>query len=258
MDKDKVELTFLGTGTSQGVPMIGCHCEVCMSCDKRDKRLRSSVFVETRGISLVIDTGPDFRYQMLRAKVESLDAVLYTHGHKDHTAGMDDLRAFNYVQDRPVDIYCRPEVEDILRKDFDYAFSEYRYPGVPEINVHTISSQPFTVGGVTITPIPGLHYKLPVVGFRIGALCYLTDMNFIEEPVIDSLRGIGILVINALRRGKHISHFSLDEALEVIRKIKPGRAYLTHISHQLGKYEDVMRELPTGVELAYDKLKIEI
>ena len=238
--------------------MIGCRCPVCTSPDPRDKRLRTSALVEAPGVSIVIDTGPDFRYQMLRANVEKLDAVLYTHGHKDHTAGMDDLRAFNHITGEPVDVYCRTEVEDILRKDFDYAFAEYRYPGVPEIRIHNISDTPFRIAGVDVIPVPGLHYRLPVVGFRIGGLCYLTDMNYIAPEVLTSLRGVDVLVINALRRVQHISHFSLDEALEVIGRISPGRAYLTHISHQLGKYVDVTAELPDGVELACDKMQVEI
>ena len=254
-----VKLTFLGTGTSQGVPMIGCKCPVCMSCDPRDKRLRSSALVEAGERVFVIDTGPDFRYQMLREEVDRVDAVFYTHGHKDHTAGMDDLRAFNYIMGEPVNVYCRPETESVLRKDFDYAFADdYRYPGVPEIRIHTIGDEPFRAKGVDITPVLGLHCKLPVVGFRIGGLCYLTDMNYIAPQVLDSLKGVEVLVINALRRQQHISHFSLDAALAIIARVSPRRAYLTHISHQLGKYADVAPELPDGVELACDRLKVEI
>lgn len=254
----EIEVTFLGTGTSQGVPMIGCQCEVCTSKDPKDRRLRSSVLVSVDGINIMIDTTPDFRYQMLRAGITQLDAVLYTHEHKDHTGGMDDIRAFNYLTKRPVEIYCEPRVEKILRKDYDYAFASDRYPGVPEIKINTIREEPFEIRGVKIIPIRGHHHNLPVLGFRIGTFCYLTDMNSIDESQIDKLVGLDVLVINALRRKSHISHFTLEQALDLIQIIQPRRAYLTHISHQLGLYEEVSATLPDNVELAYDKLQIKI
>lgn len=254
----ETELTFLGTGTSQGVPIIGCGCEVCSSTDPHDKRLRSSVLIKQQGVRIVIDTGPDFRYQMLREHITGIDAILYTHEHMDHVGGMDDVRAFNYVMQKPVDIYCEPRVERTLRRVFDYAFAETKYPGVPEVVLHPILSDEvaFDVHGVRVVPVRGMHYKLPVLGYRIGNICYLTDMNAIGEEQIEKFRGIDILVINALRREKHISHFTLDQALTVIAKAKPKRAYLTHISHQLGLHEDLSRELPENVFPAYDGLKI--
>lgn len=254
----ETELTFLGTGTSQGVPIIGCNCKVCTSADPHDKRLRSSVLVEQNGVRIVIDTGPDFRYQMLRERITKIDAILYTHEHMDHVGGMDDVRAFNYVMRRPVDIYCEPRVERTLRRIFDYAFMEHKYPGVPEVVLHPIlsSEKAFDVHGVRVVPVRGRHFELPVLGYRIGNICYLTDMNAIESAEIDKFRGVDVLVINALRREKHISHFTLDEALAVIEAAGPKRAYLTHISHQLGLYEELSRELPKNVFPAYDGLKI--
>lgn len=251
------KLIFLGTGTSQGVPMIGCRCEVCSSDDRRDQRLRSSVLISCQGVDILIDTTPDFRYQMLREGIDRIDGVLYTHDHKDHTGGMDDLRAFNYTMQQPIDIYSEERVERILRKDFDYAFAEIRYPGVPHINLHRITTEPFTVKGLEIIPIRGMHYRLPVLGFRISQVCYLTDLNSIEDSEIEKFRGVDVLVINALRHQEHISHFSLNQALDVIAKAQPKRAFLTHISHQLGLYTTTNPTLPDGVEMAYDRLIVE-
>lgn len=254
----ETELTFLGTGTSQGVPIIGCGCKVCTSADPHDKRLRSSVLIEQSGVRIVIDTGPDFRYQMLREHIMGLDAILYTHEHMDHVGGMDDVRAFNYVMQKPIDIYCEPRVERTLRRIFDYAFMEHKYPGVPEVVLHPILSdeEAFDVHGVEVVPVRGRHFKLPVLGYRTGNICYLTDLNEIGESEIAKFQGIDVLVINALRREKHISHFTLDEALAVIAKARPKKAYLTHISHQLGLYEELCKELPENVFPAYDGLKI--
>ena len=251
-----MRVVFLGTGTSQGVPMIGCECEVCCSDDRRDKRLRSSVYVETSTVNIVIDTSPDFRYQMLRAGVKKIDGVLYTHDHKDHTGGMDDLRAYNYFMRKPIDVYCTAHVGAILRKDFDYAFADFRYPGVPEIDMHIIDEQPFMVGTQRVIPIRGKHFKQTVFGYRISDFCYLTDMNSIEDSEIEKFRGVDVLVINALRHKEHMSHFTLEQALEVIAKAAPRRAFLTHISHQLGKYTDISPTLPSNVELAYDGLEL--
>lgn len=250
-------MIFLGTGTSQGVPMIGCSCGVCSSKDKRDKRLRSSALVETGDTVLVIDTGPDFRYQMLREGIKTIDAVLFTHNHKDHIGGLDDVRAFNYFQNKPLDVFAETYVQETLRKDFDYAFTEHKYPGAPEINLHTITTEPFRVGSADIIPIRGYHHKLPVLGFRIGCVCYITDMNRIDEAEIEKIKGVEILVINALRHESHISHFTVNEALAIIRKIQPGKAYLTHASHQIGLYKDIEKDFPENVFLAYDQLIVE-
>lgn len=251
-----MEVTILGSGTSQGVPMIGCRCEVCRSEDWHDKRLRSSIMVESEGVRLVIDTGPDFRCQMLRQGVDRLDGVLYTHEHKDHTGGMDDLRAFNYWQNGAVDVYCTERVSEVLHKDFDYAFATTRYPGVPEIEVHIIDRDPFFVKGLEIIPLQLTHMRLPILGFRINQLCYITDCNYISQSEIEKIKGCKVFIINALRRESHLSHFNLSEALQVIERVDPEHAYLTHCSHQLGLYKDLQRELPENVELAYDQLKI--
>ena len=251
------KLTFLGTGTSQGIPMIACGCWVCTSPDSRDKRLRTSALVEHNGSTIVIDAGPDFRQQMLRENVKRIDAILLTHAHKDHIGGLDDVRAFNYFQHRPTDIYAEERVQRVVRKDFDYAFSDNPYPGVPEITLHTIDEHPFRIQDSEIIPIRGLHYKLPVLGFRIGEIAYITDFNHIEEQEIEKIKGVDTLVINALRREHHISHFTLDEALHVSYLVGARQTYLTHVSHQMGRYAQINQELPPNVCFAYDGLKIE-
>lgn len=251
-------ITFLGTGTSQGVPVIGCDCEVCTSADKHDKRLRTSIMVEAQGKIIVIDTGPDFRYQMLRASVKHLDAVVFTHEHKDHTAGLDDIRAFNYLQQEPMDVYAVPRVQASLKKEFSYIFAEYQYPGIPKINLHTIDTEPFKVGPVKITPIEVLHYRLPVLGFRIHDFTYITDAKTIAESEIEKIKGSKVLVINALQREPHISHFTLNEAIAFAQRIGAETTYFTHISHRLGKHADVSLQLPPGIKLAYDGLKLEL
>jgi len=238
--------------------MIACHCYVCSSEDFHDKRLRASVLIEHKGITLVIDSGPDFRQQMLRENVDMLDAILFTHNHKDHIAGLDDVRAYNYTQDRAMDVYAEPYVIDTLKGEFGYAFAEQKYPGVPEIELHEIGEEPFEIEGIRIIPVRGYHMRLPVLGFRIGNVAYLTDMNRIEPGELKKLQGLDVLVINALRREKHLSHFTLDEAVEIIRKVKPKQAYLTHISHQMGRYAEVEPELEAEqIYYAYDGLKIE-
>lgn len=253
-----MKVTFLGTGTSQGVPVITCKCNVCQSKHPKDKRLRSSVLIETGQNTFVIDTGPDFRQQMLREKVEDLDAVLITHGHKDHIAGLDDVRAFNYFLKKTVDVYARSEVNEILKSDFFYAFEDEKYPGVPEIELHNIDNRPFEINGQVIIPVEAIHYKLKVFGYRIHDFTYITDTNFISDAELEKIKGSKVIVLNALRRRKHISHFTLDEAVELLEHIKPEKAFLTHISHQIGLHEDVEKELPDFIRLAYDGFTIEI
>ena len=253
----KTQLTFLGTGTSQGVPMIGCGCEVCKSTDPRDKRLRSSVLVKHEGVKILVDAGPDFRYQMLRAGVSSLDAILLTHNHKDHTGGLDDIRAFNYLEKKATQIYCEKYVEESLRKEYSYAFEEIRYPGAPEWDVHIIDDKPFTVNGVEIIPIRGRHFKLPVLGYRFGNIAYCTDMNHIPDEEYEKLQNLDHFIINCVRRGRHISHYSLEQAIEVAQKVGAKHSWLTHLSHQLPCYEDLKKELPEGILPAFDGLVLD-
>jgi phosphoribosyl 1,2-cyclic phosphate phosphodiesterase len=253
-----MKITFLGTGTSQGIPVIACRCEVCSSSNPKDNRLRCSVLVEFNGKTIVIDTGPDFRQQMLKNKVRRLDAVLFTHEHKDHVAGLDDIRAFNFVMKQNMDIYLTDAVEQAIRREFSYIFADTKYPGIPLINLHRITNHPFNLFDQTILPIEVMHYQMPVFGYRIGDFTYITDAKSISEIELEKLEGTKILVINALRRETHVSHFTLNEALELINRIKPQKGYLTHLSHQMGKHEDVMKELPSNVEIAYDGLIVEI
>jgi phosphoribosyl 1,2-cyclic phosphate phosphodiesterase len=253
-----LKLTFLGTGTSQGVPVIGCKCSGCMSTDPRDKRLRSSVMITDGGMNIVIDTGPDFRQQMLRAETDRLEAVIYTHSHRDHIAGLDDVRAYNFIQHRPMDIFAESDVIHELQAMYSYIFSEPHYPGVPELEVHEISLQPFTIGTVEIIPIRLMHGKLPVLGFRIGDFAYLVDVNGIPSEDIAKLKGVKYLVIGALRSEPHHSHFSINEAIEAAKEIAPEKLYLTHISHQIGPVAELMNKLPVYVIPAYDELVLEV
>lgn len=253
-----IQVRFLGTGTSQGIPMIACSCEVCSSEDPRDQRLRVSMHIEVDGKSFIIDTGPDFRQQILRAGIRHVDAVLFTHEHKDHTAGLDDIRGFNFAQQTAIPLYARQQVINQLKREFAYAFGENKYPGVPEIDVYEIDDKPFVIEGVEVIPILVKHYFLDVLGFRFGDFTYITDANFIADEELAKVKGTKVLVINALRKTKHISHFTLDEALEVIEKIQPERAYITHISHMMGLHAAVQRELPSHVFLAHDGLSLTI
>ena len=257
MEPTTLEIEFLGTGTSTGVPMLRCHCPVCMSDDPRDKRLRTSAIVRYQGARLLIDCGPDFRSQMLRASDDNLDAVLITHIHFDHVAGLDDLRA--YCFERPMPIYARADVLHDLHNRIPYCFSDHPYPGVAKFEEHVIGNKPFLVEGVRVEPIPVMHYKLPIIGFRIGPLAYITDAKTIDDAVIDSLKGVPLLVINSLRvEDAHLSHMCLDETLEVIDLIKPGQAYLIHMSDRMGLHAESSRLLPQGVSLAYDGLIVKV
>jgi phosphoribosyl 1,2-cyclic phosphate phosphodiesterase len=252
-----IKITFLGSGTSGGVPMIGCDCDVCISTDKKDKRLRSSIMVQSAKTTLVVDTGPDFRYQMLRQKVKHLDAVVFTHPHKDHLAGLDDVKAFNFHAKKPMNLYADSLTEEALRRDFYYAFTDTRYPGIPELTLNTIDLEPFVVGDIPIIPILVWHLKMPVMGFRFGKFTYITDANRIDENEKEKISGSEAMVLNALRKQKHISHFTLEEAIEVVEDLKVPEAYFTHISHQLGLHRDIESELPDGIHLAYDGLELE-
>jgi phosphoribosyl 1,2-cyclic phosphate phosphodiesterase len=253
-----MKVTFLGTGTSQGVPVIGCTCKVCTSMDYRDKRLRSSVHIEEAGNSLIIDTGPDFRQQMLREQINKLDAVLYTHGHKDHIAGLDDVRAYNYLQNMDMPIFGNRDVLKQLEVEFHYAFGQLRYPGIPQLQVNEISDKAFDVNGVQVIPLPVKHFKLTVLGFRIKDFCYITDANQIPDSTYEKMQDTKVLVLNALQREKHISHFNLSEALDEAKKINAGQTYLIHVSHKLGLHKQIEKELPNSVALAYDGLTITI
>ena len=247
-----LEIEFLGTGTSAGVPMLRCHCPVCMSADPRDKRLRTSAIVRYQGVRILIDCGPDFRTQMLRASDDNLDAVLLTHIHYAHLAGLDDLRAYCYERNFP--LYARADVLQNLHMRIPYCFAPEPYPGVPQFEEHVINDEPFLVDGVRVEPIPVMHYKMPIYGYRIGPLAYVTDAKTIADDVIERLKGVPLLVINSLRPGHHLSHMCLEETLEVIERIKPGKAYLIHMSDRMGFHADSPRILPSGVELAYDGL----
>jgi phosphoribosyl 1,2-cyclic phosphate phosphodiesterase len=249
-----VKIAFLGTGTSQGVPVIACECETCKSEDNRDKRLRTSILIEKDGTSLVIDAGPDFRQQMLKENVRRLDAIILTHEHKDHIAGMDDVRAFNYKSQDAIDIYAEERVQKAVKKEYSYVFAEYQYPGIPKMRLNLINDYGFTVKGIPLIPLRVFHYRLPVYGFRIGNFAYITDANYVPEETKEKLFGVKYFVINALRREKHISHFSLREAIDLVREISPRRAFITHISHQMGLHEEVSATLPPEIMLAYDGL----
>lgn len=259
-----MKLTFLGTGTSQGVPVIACRCGVCTSNDVRDQRLRTSALVQVESavrhapLNILIDIGPDFRQQMLRQKVDRLDAILITHAHRDHVGGLDDIRSFNYVQHKKMEVFLNAEAEHAIRRDYHYIFEDHIYPGLPEANLHVVDGESFDIEGVKVTPIRALHKDLPILGFRIGDMAYITDANYIAPEEMVKLNGCKVLVINALRKEKHFSHFSLPEALQVIATVGPERAYLTHISHEMGLHGEVQSELPEGVFIAYDNLEVEL
>lgn len=254
-----MRITLLGTGTSQGVPVIACECHVCKSTDPRDKRLRSSIMISNHEENFVIDSGPDFRQQMLQHNVKSLSGIIFTHEHKDHIAGMDDVRAFNYREKREMEIYCSDEVEQALRREFYYVFAEERYPGIPHVHLNRIENKAFKLmNDLEVIPIQVMHYKMPVFGFRIKDFTYITDAKIISKEERDKIRGTKILVVNALHQSHHLSHFNLEEALEFIHDIKPHKAYLTHISHLFGTHEEISKLLPPFVFPAYDGMTIEV
>ena len=284
----KARLTFLGTGTSQGIPIIGCPCRVCKSTDRRDKRFRASAFVEYGGLNILVDAGPDFRMQMLSAGISHLDAILLTHNHKDHTGGLDDVRSLNYIDRKAVDIYCEERVENTLRREYAYAFVEEKYPGAPEWRIHRIDENPFEIRPntgyvldwvenvgyrytpvegakpgpeVTVVPIRGLHHSMPVLGFRFGDIAYITDMSSIEDSELSKLKGLRHLTLNTVGYLHHHSHFSLDEALELASRIGAEHTWLTHLSHTFPPYSEfaeILRERTGGSVLpAFDGLTIE-
>lgn len=258
MHTPPLTITFLGTGTSSGVPMIGCSCDVCISSDPHDNRLRSSILVQSATTTVVVDTTPDFRYQMLRTQTNHLDAVLYTHPHKDHMAGLDDIRAYNFTSKKAMNIYANSLTGEAVRRDFYYAFTDTKYSGAPELNLITIDDSPFFIGDIPVVPIEVIHHKMPVVGFRFGQFTYITDANRIEEAEKEKIRGSKVLVLNALRKELHISHFTLSEAIAMAVELDVPEVYFTHISHQLGGHAAINQELPPHIRLAYDGLTIRL
>ncbi len=254
--KEAIKITVLGSGTSQGVPVITCDCDVCKSTDSKDKRLRSSILVSQGDTNIVVDTGPDFRQQMLRANVQSLEAVVYTHEHMDHVVGMDDIRSFNFKQKKDMELYCNVDVEEALKRVFSYVFRTNTYPGIPKVNINSIENKPFEIEGITFQPVEVMHYKMPVFGYRIGDFAYITDAKTVAPEEKAKLKGLKVLIVNALHKREHLSHFNLQEALRFIEEIKPERAYLTHISHYMGKHQEVEATLPANVRIAHDGMEI--
>jgi phosphoribosyl 1,2-cyclic phosphate phosphodiesterase len=253
-----LNITFLGTGASHGIPVIGCNCEVCQSENSRDKRLRSSIFIKTDRNNLVIDAGPDFRQQMLREKIIRIDGVLLTHEHKDHTAGLDDVRAYNYLMKKAMCIYAEDRVLDSIKREYSYVFSDDKYPGIPELDLHAITDENFEIDGDVVTPIRAFHNFLPVYGFRINDFAYLTDAKMIPESEKQKMQNLDVLVLSALRPKPHVSHMGLDEVLDVIEELKPKKTFLTHISHMQFNFNAFDLQLPANVHPAYDGLTIEV
>jgi len=252
-----MKIIFLGTGTSQGVPTIGCKCDVCMSKNPKDKRLRTSVFVEVEGKTIIIDVGPDFRQQMLREDVQKIDAVLLTHKHKDHVAGLDDLRPFNFMQKSPIEIFADKQTLQTVRQEFSYSFEKSYYKGAPKMNLHEIENKMFTAAGIKILPIKVSHEKMEIFGYRINNFTYITDANYISPIEMKKVENSKVFVLNALRHEKHTSHFTFSEALEIMNTVKPEKGFFTHASHNIGLYDEVQKKLPSFVELAYDGLQLE-
>jgi phosphoribosyl 1,2-cyclic phosphate phosphodiesterase len=256
--KTPIKVTFLGTGTSGGVPMVSCSCEVCKSTDPRDKRLRTSVLIQTPSTTICIDAGPDFRTQMLQYDVKKIDAILITHGHRDHVGGLDDVRPFNFLQGKWMDIYCDEYAEQMIRDQYSYAFTNLEYAYAPKLNFISVGHEEFAVNDLTIQPITVMHHKLPVKAYRIGDFTYITDAKTIDETEFEKIKGTKILVLNALRATEHDAHFTIAQALDMVDKIKPERAYFIHMSHHFGKHTDMQPTLPDNVTIAYDGLVIEI
>ena len=253
-----LKITFLGTGTSSGVPMIACGCEVCTSTNQKDNRLRSSIMVQSETTTIIVDTTPDFRFQMLREKIKNIDAVIFTHPHKDHVAGLDDVKAFNYFNKKAIDVYANELTQKTLKNEFYYIFADHKYPGVADINLHLINEDSFVVGDIPVSPIKVWHLNMPVLGFRFGDFTYITDANRIEDEEMQKIKGSQILVLNALRHKAHISHFTLQEAIDIAAALEIPQTYFTHISHQLGLHDEVSKELSPNCSLAYDKLQINL
>lgn len=256
MNIPPLTITFLGTGTSSGVPMIACECHVCTSPDKRDKRFRSSIMVQSPSTTIVVDTTPDFRCQMLREKVKKLNAVLFTHPHKDHVAGLDDVRAFNYFQEQAMEVYANSMTTEALMREFAYAFADKKYPGLPNIALNTIDLAPFSIRDIPVVPVQVWHLRMPVYAYRFGDFTYITDANRIDESEKEKIRGSKIIVVNTLRKEPHVSHYTLNEAVALVRELQIPEAWFTHISHQLGRHEEVEKLLPEGMRLAYDGLRL--
>lgn len=253
-----LNITFLGTGTSSGVPMVACGCEVCTSSNEKDTRLRSSIMVHSSTTTIIVDATPDFRYQMLRKKVKDIDAVLITHPHKDHVAGLDDTRPFQFFNQKPTEVYGNKMTLDGIKHEIPYAFQELTYPGIPKINLHQISLEPFTIGNIPVIPVQVWHHRMPVYGFRFGSFTYITDANRIDDSEKEKIKGSKVIVLNALRNEAHVSHFTLQEAIDLVKELNIPQAYFTHISHQLGMHNVVSTLLPKGIELAYDGLEIHL
>ena len=253
-----IKITFLGTGTSSGVPMIGCDCEVCTSSNKKDVRLRSSILIQSSTTTIVVDTTPDFRYQMLRTKTKHLDAIVFTHPHKDHIGGLDDVKAYNFFSQQPIPLYLNELTLRGVKTEMHYAFAEHKYPGVPSFNIHLIDEEKFIIGDIEIKPIKVWHLKMPVLGFRIGNFTYITDANKIDEQELQKIIGSKILVLNALRKKAHISHFTLQEAVDLSNQLLVPQVYLTHISHQMGLHDEINKELPSHIQLAFDGLVLDL
>ncbi len=253
-----MKVTFLGTGTSQGVPIICCECKVCRSVNPKDNRLRSSILIESDTTKIIIDSGPDFRQQLLRIGLKSLDAVVFTHEHKDHIAGLDEVKAFNFFNQMRMPVYASSRVQDALKREFAYIFTEDKYPGVPEIDLYTVEDSPIKIKDIELLPIDVIHYRLPIKGYRINDFTYITDANYISEQEKNKIKGSKIIVINSLRKQEHVSHFTFQQAIDLMLELQPEKAYFTHISHQLGLHDEVSKELPDFIELAYDGLQLKI
>ena len=253
-----MKVTFLGTGTSQGVPIICCECNVCRSVNPKDNRLRSSILIESDTTKIIIDSGPDFRQQLLRIGLKSLDAVVFTHEHKDHIAGLDEVKAFNFFNQMRMPVYASSRVQDALKREFAYIFTEDKYPGVPEIDLYTVEDSPIKIKDIELLPIDVIHYRLPIKGYRINDFTYITDANYISEQEKNKIKGSKIIVINSLRKQEHVSHFTFQQAIDLMLELQPEKAYFTHISHQLGLHDEVSKELPDFIELAYDGLQLKI